>query len=286
MAVFVHFTEDKIKNSILNNGIELKTIHYENINKGIFCMPVIPDFYATHQWVRELKQYKSGNDIIAIYFKIPDEEIVFCGKYNEELIETKASESHKSFLDLEDKMGFQTIIGRKIFSNEITKIKNIPQIIGWRHFPKSHKLKRCLCPACLSKGSYNSINVKKLKLKSLFKKLREIKESDKIKEIIYDINDLGIKDKIGSKGEKTLIKLLNTNDESVKDTILNCMARLYGNHYKDKYKEFCLENIYNGKIIEDSVLYLNLTYGNKILDEIKQEKCTNEAIKIINKYKE
>jgi len=179
MAVFVHFTEENNKESIIKNGIKLVTILYENINKGVFCMPVIPDFYATHQWVRELKQYKSGNEIIAVYFKIPDEELVFCGKYNETIIETKASDSHNKFINLNDKMGFQTIIKRKILPNEIKKIKNIPQIIGWRHFPKSHEHKRCLCPACLSKGSYNSINAKKLKLKELFKKLKKPKKKKK-----------------------------------------------------------------------------------------------------------
>lgn len=282
MAVFVHFTDGNNKNSIIKNGIKLQTIHYENINKGIFCMPVIPDFYATHQWVRELKQYHSGNEIIAVYFKIPDEEIVFCGKYNEAIIETKASEAHNKFMNLEDKMGFQTIIGRKIFSNEITKVKNIPQIIGWRHFPKSHEGKRCLCPACLTKGSYNSIKAKKAKLKELFKILKDTEELGSIEGIIYDIKDLGIKDKIGTKREKTLINLLNTNDENIKHSILDCMARVYGGHYRDKYKNFCFENIYNGKLIEESIYGLTGMYGYKILDEIKIEKCTKEVIEIIN----
>jgi len=285
MAVFVHFTEENNKESIIKNGIKLVTIHYENINKGVFCMPVIPDFYATHQWVRELKQYKSGNEIIAVYFKIPDEELVFCGKYNEAIIETKASDSHNKFINLDDKMGFQTIIKRKILPNEIKKIKNIPQIIGWRHFPKSHERKRCLCPACLSKGSYNSINAKKLKLKELFEKLQETKEEEKIKSIIYDIDDLKIKDKIGTKREKVLINLLNTNDERLRNSILYCMVRLYGGHYKYKYREYCFENIYNGKLIEDSINCLIDIYGYIILDEIKIEKCTNEVIKIINEYR-
>ena len=286
MAIFVHFTEEKNKSSIIKNGIKLQKIHYENINKGIFCMPVIPDFYATHQWVRELKQYKSGNEIVAVYFKIPDEELIFCGKYNEEIIKLKASNTHNKFMNLEDKMGFQAIINRKIFPNEVTKIKGIPQIIGWRHFPKSHERKRCLCPACLSKGAYNSINLKKLKLEELLKKLQGTKELDNIKRIVWDINDLGIKSKIGTKGEETLIGLLNIGDENIKDLVLHCMARLYGGNYTNVYREFCLENIYTGRLIENSIFYLVDTYGDKILDEIKIEQCTNETIKIINEYRE
>ena len=286
MAVFVHFTEENNKNSIIKNGITLQKIHYDKINKGIFCMPVIPDFYATHQWIRELKQYKSGNEIIAVYFKVPDEELVFCGKYNETIVKTKASDTHNKFLNLEDKMGFQTIISRKIYSTEITKIKNLPQIIGWRHFPKSHERKRCLCPACLSKGSYNSINAKKLKVKDLFKKLQTTNDHNIIENIICDIKDVGIKDKIGTKREGILKKLLNTNNEELKNTIFLCMIKLYGGHYKDDYKKFLFENIYNGKLVEDSIIYLTVIYEDKILDEVKKEKCTNDVIKMINKYKE
>jgi hypothetical protein len=183
-------------------------------------------------------------------------------------------------------MGFQTIIDRKIFSNEITKIKSVPQIIGWRHFPKSHELKRCLCPACLAKGSYNSMKSKKIRLKELFKKLRDTKEYNVIDSILDDINDLRIKEKVGTKNEKTLLNLLNTNDENLKKSILYCMVRLYGGYYKEKYRIFCFDNIYNGKFIDESLLFLRGEYGDKVLDEIIKEKCTDEVIKKIEEYKE
>ena len=147
MACFVHFTDEKNKNSIIKNGIKTSNVHIDEIKKGLFCMPVIPDYYATHQWVREIKQYSSGNIIIAIYFKIQDDENVLCGKYTEKLIETKAAEAHNIFISLEDKMGFQTIVLRNISKNEIVKIKNISQIFGWRHFPKSHEKKTMSMPS-------------------------------------------------------------------------------------------------------------------------------------------
>ena len=295
MAVFVHFTDENNKNSIIKNGIKLETIHYDNINRGIFCMPVIPDFYATHQWVRELKQYKSGNEIIAVYFKIPDEELVFCGKYNEAIIETKASESHNKFINLDDKMGFQTIIGRKIFPKEITKVKNIPQTIGWRHFPNSHKRKRCLCPACLTKGSYNSINLKKKKLKERFKKLCDADETDNIEGILLDIFDLRIENKIGKKEENILVNLMNTCDKNKKNLVLYCLAILYGGNYRDEYKNICFQKIYGKESIdeiEDCLNKLCAIYGSerdkenilkidKILNEINIEKCTEGIIKIV-----
>jgi hypothetical protein len=282
MAVFVHFTDENNKKSVIKNGIRMETIHYKNVNKGIFCMPVIPDFYATHQWVRELKQYNSGNEIIAIYFKILDDEIILYGKYNEEMRKTTAAKAHNIFMNLEDKMGFQAIVVRKIFSNEIIKVKNIPQIIGWRHFPKSHERKRCLCPACLTKGSYNSMKIKRIKLKELFSELKNAKELDSIDNILYSIKDLEIKDDIGTNNEKILLKLLEMNNQDLNDSIIDCMARLYAGHYKDYY----FENIYNGKSVNVSVDALLRIYGDKILTEIKIEKCTDETIRIINEYRE
>jgi hypothetical protein len=100
MAIFVHLSDEKNKNSIIKNGIKIEKIHYEKITRGIFCMPVISDFYATHQWLREIKQYSSGNNIIAIYFKIPDNELVCCGKYNDKFIQITAKSAHEQFMKL------------------------------------------------------------------------------------------------------------------------------------------------------------------------------------------
>ena len=236
MAAFVHVTEENNKNSIIKNGIKLRTIHYEQINKGVFCMPVISDFYATPQWVREIKQYNSGNKIIAVYFKIPDDEIIFCGKYNEDVQKIKAAETHKIFIGAKDKMGFQAIVTRKILKNEITKIKDIPQIIGWRHFQKSHEQgKRCLCPACLAKGAFNSKKTKILELKKLFKELEKTNVNEKICDILYNISNLNITGKTDAKYEKVLNNLLQSSDIKIVCKTIDCMAHLYKRHYRDYY---------------------------------------------------
>ena len=41
-------------------------------------MPVTPDFYASHQWLRELKR-KNAGDVLGVYFRIGDEETVYLG---------------------------------------------------------------------------------------------------------------------------------------------------------------------------------------------------------------
>jgi hypothetical protein len=287
VAVFVHFTDENNKNSIIKNGIKTGKIHYENIKKGIFCMPVIPDFYATHQWVREIKQYNSGNNIIAIYFRIPDDEILFCGKYTEEMICVKATETHKIYTSKEDKMGFQAILTRKVSKNEITKIKNISQITGWRHYPKSHEKKRCLCPACLSKGSFNYNNIQKNNLKELFKKLRNSNSLEEIKCILSDIrySDYNIKGKIEPKDEQVIKSFLETENDEIKSLVIGIIAELYGGQYRDYYF-YCIYEEKNIEVVESSIQALLHIFGDKILDEIKINKCTKEKLELINKYKD
>jgi hypothetical protein len=248
-------------------------------------MPVIPDFYASHQWVREIKQYNSGNNIIAVYFKIPDEEMVFCGKYNERLIEAKAAEAHKLFMLLEDKMGFQVIAVRKILKPEITKVKNIPQITGWRHFPKSHERKRCLCPACLTEGSYNSNNTKKSELRRLFKELRNANGDEKTKEILCGIYSLEIRGEAGTRDEKLLNELLVSRNEEIRVSVIDCIAALYGGRYRDYY----FETIYNNEsdaIADACIRGLIKTYGYKILKKIDIKKCNTKTIEMINEFQE
>ncbi|QQO10360.1 hypothetical protein [Breznakiella homolactica] len=285
MSIFVHLTEERNKNKIIQNGIKTSKIHYENIPKGVFCMPVINDFYATHQWLREIKQYNSGNEIIAVYFRIPDDDEVYYGKYTEKMIMGLSKEAHKTFLSLEDKMGFQTIIERKISSKEIIRIKNLPQVIGWRHYPKSHERKRCLCPACLLKGSYKSTALKELEQESLFKELIKATDNDKIKSILWKIDDLGLRGEIGSKEEKLINEYLNSNDDGIRTAAINCLTTLYRGNYKDKF----LEIIY-GKdsidVIETAIDSLIRIYNDTIVEEIDLSKCNEETIRLINEYKD
>jgi len=46
---------------------------------GVFAMPVLPDYFASHQWLRELKR-RGVRTFIGVYFRIPDEEIVLVGR--------------------------------------------------------------------------------------------------------------------------------------------------------------------------------------------------------------
>jgi hypothetical protein len=52
-------------------------------------------------------------------------------------------------MNLPDPLGYELIIDRKIYPDEITKVKHLPQTLGWRYFPGSHNKKPCNCEYCL-----------------------------------------------------------------------------------------------------------------------------------------
>ncbi len=46
MAILVHLAPEKLGARFLKSGIR----------KGVYCMPLLPNYYASHQWLRELKR--------------------------------------------------------------------------------------------------------------------------------------------------------------------------------------------------------------------------------------
>ena len=285
--MFVHLTNEKNRNSIIRDGIKQEKIHYEDVSRGVFCMPVISDFYATHQWLREMKMSNSANNIIAIYFKIPDDESVFYGQFNGEMTKTTAAAAHKIFDELEDKMGFQVIVQRKILKSEITKVKNLPQTIGWRHFPKAHERKRCLCPACLWRGAYGATRTKEAEMSRLFKDLRNANEP---LDIANALNEIAYPDFTGAKiqnrnDEELLVKLSESEDPGIKEIAIHCISQFCGGKYFDYY----LTTLYatNDLGVADSCLSaLFQVKGDDVLDMLELEKCSEEKKKLIDEYRD
>lgn len=152
MATFMHITAEKNMAAIRRSGLKPERIHYQDVSTGVFCMPVTDDFFATHQWARELIRFGLRNPT-GIYFKIPDDTEVWFGRYNQKHHRGTAANAVKAFSQLDDKMGFQVIIPRKITRDEIQRIRAVPKL-GWRFYPDAKGRKPCLCPACLGRGEY------------------------------------------------------------------------------------------------------------------------------------
>ena len=53
------------------------------LTNAVFAMPLLRDFAVTYQWVRELRRSYDGQRIIAVHIRIPDDEWVFVGRYND-----------------------------------------------------------------------------------------------------------------------------------------------------------------------------------------------------------
>src|SRR5271165_4405418 len=49
----------------------------------IYAMPVLPDFWTTHQWLRELRRWHDER-MVAVYFRVQDDEPVYTGRYGQQ----------------------------------------------------------------------------------------------------------------------------------------------------------------------------------------------------------
>jgi hypothetical protein len=143
MPTLVHLADERDATSIFKNGIKTG-----KLSSGIYCMPVLPNFYITHQWLRELKS-NGVKTYIGVYFKLASDENVFAVKYNQEHKQLTLGEAIKEIMEIDDPLGYELIILRKITSKEIASIKHLPQTLGWRYMPESHDVKPCACEFCL-----------------------------------------------------------------------------------------------------------------------------------------
>ncbi|EMF70411.1 hypothetical protein [Leptospira interrogans] len=223
MSIFLHLTPLKNKNSILRSGIKTSSIHYENVRRGVFCMPVIPDFWITHQWLREIKRFSNG-PVIGVYFKIPDLEPVWSGNYTSKLILSSVIESTQLLLSTENKLGFQIVLPRKVTKKEILKIKNLPQTIGWRYFPEAHSKPRCLCPACLPKGLAFNNKLKENRYYSLISKFNQTQNEGEKISILDSIDDL-LSFGFRINDYEPLIQIFRSSSEKIKEQILKIFPR-------------------------------------------------------------
>ncbi|MHA4808984.1 hypothetical protein ACX0G9_12800 [Flavitalea flava] len=190
MPILVHLADERERARIKRNGIKIG-----KDRKGIFCMPVLPNFFISHQWLRELKR-NGTRTFIGIYFRIDSKAMVYAGKYNEPHRQIELGEAIKEIMALEDPLGYELIVDRKIEPKEIDKIRLLPQKIGWRYLPHSH-LKRptCACQVCIQRGNIKGRKLrqkleppsKKASFDQLLTKLKEETDEYEIDNLLYSI---------------------------------------------------------------------------------------------------
>ena len=145
MASFIHVADERKEQAILRNGIKL--IRRRSGLNGVYVMPVLPNFTSTHQWARELKR-RPIRSLVCVQFRIPDDEPVLVGKYNEEKLKMTAAEAGETVLKHSDPMGLEVVIPRKIYPKEIMRTYAAPRITGWRYYPAAKGRPPCHCKWC------------------------------------------------------------------------------------------------------------------------------------------
>lgn len=153
VAMFVHLTPEKNVRRIRRAGIKVQ-------GAGVFCVPVLPSYVLSHQWLRELRR-RGQRLIVAVHFRVPDEQRVFVGHYSNAGTEMTAAEAVSVARDADDARGYQVVVPRSIAAAELHRIRQVRQVTGWRYRPDAHGRRPCACPACLGRGEYKAADLRR-----------------------------------------------------------------------------------------------------------------------------
>ena len=160
MATFVHLTADGNARGIRRAGIRTSP-GPSGLPNGVFALPTTPEFAISHQWLRELKT-GGQRSIVAVYFRLPDDEPVFVGHYGGPHREMTAADATALLFQMAREhagrdgggaLGYEVLVPRAILPAEIHRVRRPPQDVGWRHAPQARTLFPCPCPVCITPGT-------------------------------------------------------------------------------------------------------------------------------------
>ena len=153
-----HLTRADRRSGILKSGIRPSRIN-ETL-AGVYAMPLLPNFYVSHQWLRELRRFHEG-PLIAVDFVISDDEEVIVGHYDRERKTLTAAAAAAVIMRAEDPRGYEIVVPRAIERKEIKRTRGVTQVVGWRYWPDAHGHAPCGCPLCLQPGTYGAAKIRR-----------------------------------------------------------------------------------------------------------------------------
>lgn len=159
MPILTHLTPEKDARSIRRSGIRA-TVTGHTMPSGVFCMPVLPDYFASHQWLRELKR-RGQRTMVAVDFRLRSDEPAWFGLYGRPHTEMTVGRAVGMLMEARDRRGFEVIIPRPIGSDEILRIRTPRQVAGWRYKPDAHGVPPCPCRVCLPRGTIKSARARR-----------------------------------------------------------------------------------------------------------------------------
>ena len=155
MPIMTHLAPEKSAGSIRRSGIKAASWDWATTH-GVLCMPILPNYLATHQWLRELKG-RGQRTIVAIDFRLRSEEMVWSGQYGRPHEEMSLGRAIGILMRTQNPMGWEVVVPRSIRPDEIIRIRRPSQVLGWRYYPGSHGNRpTCACRMCLTKGMIKS----------------------------------------------------------------------------------------------------------------------------------
>lgn len=146
MATFIHICAASNQARIRRSGLRVTRTKHRR-HDGVFAVPVVESYYHTHQWLRELKRHQNIPKMV-VRFRIPDDEQVFIGRYNQEHITVTAARAVAMVRSHTDPLGLEVIIPRAIRPSEILKTFRPLKPVGWRFHPEAKGTEPCGCDYC------------------------------------------------------------------------------------------------------------------------------------------
>lgn len=297
MPILVHLTSHKNIQKILRSGIvgASRNIYckweqqelYKEISKAVYCMPVLPNYYISHQWLRELKR-GGQNNFVGIYFRLDSNELVWLGHCNQPHIQVTVNQAIDIIMHNPNPRGYEVIVPSSIRSNEIHKVKHLPQVVGRRYYPEAHSNKpTCACPMCLPLGSIKSRELrerleppeKRQNYPELIEELKATENNEIIIDILYKIYSTvrgGNKNKaadleflINHHAEKVIEALADTLGSYRGKDAINMLLKLCS-HEHDECRELSARSLL--KIIkQDASAYINSFKNDKIIMKVLEK---------------
>lgn len=148
MAMFLHLADSRDREAIGRSGLRAGVYHLHPRtrdmqggpalpSRAVFCVPVVPNIQVTLQWLRVLK-HDGHRTSCAVQFRLGDEEQVFAAHFRDWPLPMTAAEAVRLFLAHADPRGLQVLVPHRIAARDIHRIRAVPQIMGWRHYPDAH----------------------------------------------------------------------------------------------------------------------------------------------------
>ena len=130
---------------------------------------------------------------------------------------------------MNDKMGFQVIIPRNIHAEEIIKMKDLYQGVGWRFYPKAHGKRMCLCPGCLVKGDINTNKHILQRYNELITELRSARNSLGKSTVLWNLRDFISDNKRRIRNWKEILFVAEDKDDEVQRALASVLSAVGNN---------------------------------------------------------